>query len=208
MAIDFGSYGFDFTRDLCRAIELYTASAVKRDPNAYIYRGVQLRYAVERWLYINGINSDALFRQYLFIRELCPPSVELPSLNPVESDIAFFMCTHHATDDQPPQRVGRWLLNSARLVYGWMRRRRPRARVKPTPGRGFNILIHVVNIKFANYLAPITGELEPASYAYLVTSDIGLGEQLGQMGYPVIGVRPEGSLLQLLFCSYALSKFH
>jgi hypothetical protein len=207
MAIDFGSHGFDYTRDLCRAIERYTASAVRRDSHAYVYRGMQLRYAVERRLYIQGINSEALFRHYLAHHEEGAPAAALPSLTPVESDIAFFLCTQRATDDHPPRRVGRWLLETARRVYGWLRRRRPRARLVPTPVQGRDILIHVVNAKFANYLAPVTGVLEPGSYAYLATSDVGLGEQLAQRGHPVISVPTESSLHQHVFCSYALSEF-
>jgi hypothetical protein len=206
MAIDFGSHGLDYTRELCRAIERYTASAVRRDSHAYVYRGMQLRYAVERMLYIQGINSDALFRHYL-ARVSVAPAAALPGLNAVESDIAFFLCNQRAADDHPPRRIGRWLLETARRAYGWLRRRRPRARLAQIPVQRRDILIHVVNARFADYLAPVTRELEPGSYAYLVTSDVGLCEQLTQRGLPVVDVPTEGSLLQSVFCSYALSDF-
>lgn len=206
MAIDFGSNGLDFTRELCSAIERYTASAVRRDSQAYVYRGMQLRYAVERRLYIQGINSEALFRHYL-ARVSIAPATALPALNPVESDIAFFLCNQREADDHPPRRMGQWLLETARRAYGWLRRRRPRVRLAQMSVQRHDILIHVVNAKFANYLAPVTRELGPGSYAYLATSDVGLGEQLAQRGLPVVGVPTTGSLHQHVFCSYALSDF-
>lgn len=206
MAIDFGSRGLDYTRELCRSIERYTASAVRRDSQAYVYRGMQLRYAVERRLYIQGINSEALFRHYL-ARVSVAPTVALPALNPVESDIAFFLCNQRAADDHPPRRMGRWLLETARRAYGWLRRRRLRALLAQMPVQRRDILIHVGNAKFVNYLAPVTHELDPNSYAYLLTSDAGLAEQLAQRGLPVASVPTEGSLHQHVFCSYALSGF-
>jgi hypothetical protein len=207
MTIDFDSHGLDYTRDLCRAIERLTASAVRRDPYAYVYRGMQLRYAVERRLYIQGINSEALFLHYLAHQEEGAPAAALPSLTPVESDIAFFLCAQRATDDHPPRHRRRWLLEVAKRVYYILDRRRPRARLVPTSVQGCDILIHVVNVKFANYLVPVTGELEPGSYSYLVTGDVGLGEQLAQRGYPVVSVSTQSSLYQHVFRSHALLEF-
>lgn len=206
MAIDFGRHGLEYTRELCSAIERYTASAVRRDSHAYVYRGMQLRYAVERRLYIQGINSEALFRHYL-ARVSIAPAAALPALNPVESDIAFFLCNQRSADDHPTLRKGRWLLGMARRAYGWLHRRRPRARLAQMPVQGRDILIHVVNAKFANYLAPVTRELGSDSYAYLTTTDGGLAEELSQRGLPVVGLPTEGSLHQHVFCSYALFDF-
>lgn len=208
MAIDFGSQGFDYTRDLCRAIERLTASAVRRDSHAYVYRGMQLRYAVERMLYIKGINSEALFQHYLAHRVGDGGVVTKLPLTSVESDVAFFLCTQRSTDDHPPRRVGRWLMETAKSVYSWVRRRgRLRARAARTAVHRRDILIHVVNAKFANYLEPVTRELDPGSYAYLSTGDAGLAEQLVQQGYPVVSLPTKGSLHQHVFCSYALSEF-
>lgn len=206
MAIDFGSHGLNYTHELCLAIERYTASAVRRDSHAYVYRGLMLRFAVERKLYIQGINSEALFRHYL-ARVSVAPAAALPALSRVESDIAFFLCNNRAADDHPPRRMAQWLLETARRAYCWMRSRRQQVRMGKTPEQGHDILIHVVNAKFANYLAPVTRELEAGSYAYLATSDVELGEQLTQRGFPVVFAPSEGHLHQHIFCSYALSGF-
>jgi glycosyltransferase involved in cell wall biosynthesis len=206
MPIDFGIHGLDYTRELCRAIERYTASSVSRDSRAYVYRSMQLRYAVERRLYIQCINSEALFHHYL-ARENFVSAWALPALNPVESDIAFFLCNQRALDEHPPLRIGRWLLRKARCVYGWLRRWRLRAPLARIPVQRREILIHVVNAKFANYLAPLTLELDLGSFAYLATRDSGLGELLAQRGFPVLGVPTDACLRHHVFCSYALSDF-
>ena len=73
MSLDFGSHGLDFTDKLCHAIERYTASEVRLNPSAYVYRGMHLRYAVERLLYIQCINSNALFQYYLVVLHLNIP---------------------------------------------------------------------------------------------------------------------------------------
>jgi hypothetical protein len=206
MAIDFGSYGLDYTCDLCAAIERYTTSAVRRDPRAYLYRGISLRYAVERWLYIQCVNSEALFRHYL-ARVSAEPSSALPSLNSVESDIAFFLCNERAPDDHLPHQIGHLLLQAARRCYGWLRRWRPWSHVARRSAQQHDILIHVVNAKFADYLAPLMNELEPGSYAFVAKSDMELSKKLRRKGLPVVSVPGESSLHHHVFCSYALSDF-
>ena len=68
-------------------------------------------------------------------------------------------------------------------------------------------LIHVINVKFASYLEPVTNEMNAGSFAYLVTSDVGLREQLSQRGLPVVEFPNEGARGHHVFCSYALSDF-
>jgi SAM-dependent methyltransferase len=206
MAIDFGNHGFDYTRELCSAIERYTASAVKLDPYAYVYRGMLLRYAVERWLYIQCINSEAIYRHYL-ARVNGSPLTGLPALNPVESDIVFFLCGQRAIDDHPTRRMGRWLMRMGVRTYNRLRYWRSRIRPVRRPVENCDILIHIVHSKFANYLAPITRELLPGSYAYLITRDVALGEHLERKGFPVVYGMADGLSGQPVYCSYALSEY-
>ena len=72
-----------------------------------------------------------------------------------------------------------------------------------------DILIHVRNFKFANYLAPVIRELHPNSYAFLVTNDAALADWFDLGGSPVVGVLSTNSLSlsHHLFCSYALRGF-
>lgn len=206
MAIDFGSHGLNYTREICSAIEHYTASAVKRDSKAYNYRGMELRYAVERSLYIQCINSEALFYCYLARIGVQSALVNSP-LNSIEKDIAFFLCNQRAVNDFPPRRIWQWLLGTARRASDSLRRWRPWMLLAQIPVAKYDILIHVINKKFAHYLTPVTSELEPGAYAFLTTSDVELRKQLTQSGFPVVGVPTLGSFSKYIFCSYALSDF-
>ena len=208
MGIDFGQHGLVFTRELCSAIECYTASEVTLNSRAYVYRGMDLRYAVERWLYIQGINSESLFLHYL-AKISSDSAALLPTLNPLESDIAFFLCNQRSHSDHPPRRIGRRLYQILRSVYCSLRCWRPFIHFPQIPGHSRDILIHVHNSKFVDYLAPVARELHPDSYSYLVTNDVGLAEQLELRGLPVVGVLSAGNLSfrHHLFCSYALGRF-
>ncbi len=200
-------FGFEFTRDICRAIGLYTASAEKEYSRAYFYRGMHLRYAVERWLYIHCINSDPLYRYYTSLRTGGAEDVRLSGLSPIESDIAFFLKAHSSTE-KAPKRSRRVLVKAfARRVYGWLRRC-GRSAAAPKIFRGSaDILIQVVNAKFANYMAPVTRLLDADSYAYLVTADSALRVQLESFGQPVVDAISDEASLQHVFCSPYLADY-
>ncbi len=51
---------FEFVQSLCDGIEGFTARRVRSDRDAFIYRGADLRYAVERAMYIRLVNDAAL----------------------------------------------------------------------------------------------------------------------------------------------------
>ncbi len=204
----FDELGLSFTRDLCNAIEHYTAREVRINPEAYVYRGMQLRYAVERLLYIQCINSESVFDYYRVHRGELIEAQKLSHSNSIESDIITLLC---AQDGKKPRSVSpmiRWLLGMPRRTYGWIKRRYwsrrwPKCVLDALP----EILIHVTNVKFARYLAPITDNLNPDSFSYLIASDILLGQRLLAAGHSVVSVPARGSLHQHLFCSYALSIF-
>ncbi len=208
MAIDFGSHGFDYTRGLCGAIERYTADAVQRRPDAFLYRGMQLRYAVERRLYIQCINSEALFQSYLALSGHGAPSLQFPALSALESDIAAFLPGLNAPAVRPGRRIGRRLHLVARQVYGWLRSRlRGRRAEGRQSGPDHDILIHVVNAKFATYLSPVTQKLGEGEFAYLAACDHELGLRMKQSGHPVVNWSAGGASLGSVFSSLALSEF-
>ena len=208
MTLDFGSYGLDYTDKLCAAIERYTASEVRLNSEAYVYRGMQLRYAVERLLYIRCINSKPLFQHYL-ASATSARTERMPSLNPVESDSAFFMCHQRSHTDYPPRRITHWLLRTLLHIYVLLRRQFLSPVSKTTFPCRYNILINIHNIKFAQYLDPIARELDPGSYSYLVSSDESLTDKLLNRGSPVIGYSAEShlSFRNIIFPSYALHHF-
>jgi len=202
--IDFSSHGLDYTRELCCAIESYTASMVRRNPNTYNYRGMQLRYAVERDIYILCINSEALFSHYLAHRSKGRP-VPLP-LNPLESDIAFHLLSQGTTFYHPPKRMIKNLLKMIRLFYNWLCQQfQPPFEQSPT--QRLDVLIHVVNNKFVDYLDPITRELDIDSYAYLTTNNSELFKKLKQTSCPVVRTLTNNFSLKYV-CSYSFLEFY
>ena len=56
--------GYQYTLDICEAISLYTSKICTIDKHAFKYRGSDLRYAIERCLYIKCINSKKLFTKF------------------------------------------------------------------------------------------------------------------------------------------------
>jgi hypothetical protein len=87
MPIDFGKLGYAYTRDLCTVIERYTSRETKLNRNAFYYRGMNLKYAVERHLYFQCINSAPLFSFYANLQNgATDPKAE--PLKKLEADIA------------------------------------------------------------------------------------------------------------------------
>lgn len=205
VSIDFGYHGFDYTRDLCSAIERYTADAVQRRPDAYTYRGMQLRYAVERRLYIQCINSVALFQCYLTLSGRLAPTSPRPALSALESDIAAFFPGLYIPETHPMRTIGRRLYLGARHIYRWFRSGRSDSDRKTGPGP--DILIHVGNAKFANYLAPVTRKLGGGKFAYLASCDRELGLRLQQLGQPVVSWFGDAAVQWSFLSSQALSEF-
>jgi hypothetical protein len=207
MTIDFGSDGFDYTRTLCSAIEAYTEKAT-RHRDVFRYRGMQLRYAIERQLYIQGINSSSLFEAYLEAKGKTPPTLQEQSRRTaLESDLAFFF---GSSNDVSKAKVSKRPSNTylmAQRAYGWFR---SLFRRKPTPlgtQRCSKILIHIGNAKFATYLGPITGKLGKKSYSYLTCENPELAISLEKAGHPVVKCSGAAISLHSVFSSSALSPF-
>jgi hypothetical protein len=210
MAIDFESHGFDFTCDLCSAIESYTADEVKYRREAFTYRGMNLRFAVERQLYIHCINSPALFRYYL----ACKKGNSLTSsdfgLSELDTAVAAFLTKAGKKRESLTVIIRTTINQIARRAYTWLRGRLRRFRETPrahVPRQSNQILIHIVNVKFARYLSPVTDQLGSDAYAYLVACDEGLRDELERMGRPVLAWPDWGCSLRSVFLPRSLTKF-
>lgn len=202
MTIDFGQQGFNYTRDLCAAIERYTQEAVQRSADAFHYRGLDLRPAVERRLYILCINSPALFQCYAAGTSR---GVDIQQLSAPEMTIAQCLLQTDSTSGFPgwPQ-----LRPIAQRIYGFVRAKLSRQlKLPPLAGPGPDILIHVANPKFTTYLSGVTELLGKARYAYLSTADAGLHEQIREAGHAALHWPDNGANLHSIFVSAALSHF-
>lgn len=206
MGFDTTTHGYAFTRELCHAIELYSAAEVSKNPAAFNYRGLNLRYAVERQLYISCINSAALFEFYRRgLPDVGAYSEAALALSPMDRCIARFMPGGPARLGKAPRQRG-----LAYLLLRWLRawaidlilrlassHQRPRV----------DILFHVVHPKFARYLAPLAARLAQGSHAYLVSGDADLATAIAALGEPTV-VRPRSvGPLRAQFSSGPLREF-
>lgn len=206
MPINFGRHGLEYTHDLCAAIEQYTATKVENKPHAYVYRGMQLRYAVERWLYIQCINSEALFSLYMRYRKGIYNFQEPRDLKGFELDIAFFLVGTKISFMQVIVRRARWLLKLLQKNYNCLGVNNKSFQDAESEPEKSGILIHVINAKFAKYLEPVIANLAPGSYSFLNANDPKLGELLSKSGYPVKSYAGESYAKQQTF-NYDLSEF-
>lgn len=205
MAFDTGRHGYTFTRDLCHAIEQYTAQAVARDSHAFEHRGLNLRFAVERQLYIDGINSAPLFAWYVATQE----GGTAPE--PQEGMAAqLAACFPGRTENSPapqarPAHSRPYL--ALRWLYGRLRRIRHVHPAAPRGHRSAPVLFHVVHPKFARYLAPVTRRMPKGSYAYLVATDPALAKPLEASGEPVVAWPPSETSLRAALAPDTLQPF-
>lgn len=205
MTIDFGQCGFDYTRDLCTAIERYTQVVTNRSATAFFYRGLNLRYAVERRLYIHCINSSALFQNYL--AQTGHTTSKAEELSPLEAEVAhcFFNVSQISNVEvrklAPPY-------SGMRHIYRFFRRKlayRPRPEI-PT-GANTSVLIHIANAKFATYLTAITDVLGKSRYVYLTTDNGSTHEQLTRLGHPSLHWCSTGMSIHGLLIPSGLTDF-
>lgn len=206
MPIDFGHHGLNYTHDLCKAIEQYTAREVEKNPEAFKYRDIQLRYAVERWLYIQCINSEALFQHYLTHQFGIFTHSKLSAMNDFESDVALFLPNTKLPKKQLAKRRVLWLLKITKRTISWLIYRLKKRKEAKSISLQSEVLFHIVNVKFARYLEPITGLLAHETYAFLNTNDVQLGKKLSKSGYSVINYFSENTDTKPYF-SLALSEF-
>ncbi|HVZ22872.1 MAG TPA: hypothetical protein VG871_17485 [Vicinamibacterales bacterium] len=156
---------FAFVEAVCDAIERFTAVAVKNDRSAFWYRGANLRYAVERALYVRLVNDDRLCVSF------CEGSNALLQL-----------------DDESFSRH-RWFERAVvrhRLRAEYLRLKRSRgSSAVIDAGDHRSVIAHVIHEKFVRYLRPVMDKL-PATHAYLAVLDESFPVKLEQEGVPYI----------------------
>lgn len=164
------SVGFEFTRDLCGAIESYTGSVLRKNPKAYEYRGMCLQHAVERSLYVRCVNSEALMGCYLFYRKGIGVRGDNYQISGIESDILFFLCGVRGFDRSISVSLIQGLFGVVGRALRWFRRSCSGVLISRNSLRHHDVIINVINGKFVKYLNPVTEQLSSTSYAYLKTS--------------------------------------
>lgn len=209
MSIDFDKFGYAYTCDLCAAIESYTANKVTKNTNIFLYRGMNLQYAIERQLYIRCINSVSLFKFYVSLQHDAK-EVKVMPLEAIEVDIAReFPCARDMelvarfeSRSLPGYYLLKWLYKYLRAHFLNNRRLSNEIGLIQPP-----VLFHVVHSKFATYLKAIVNYLAPDQYAYLATMDSSLVTALESQGEPYVleGRRP--GTLHSVFLNRTLQRY-
>ena len=164
-------FSFEYIQQLCQAIEDLTQSRELKQPNAFSYRGANLKYAFERALYFLAFNNERLRLFFSQWRQDQLPEV-IDFNTEIERDLAFYLCQSSIE----PKRLRVKFKNIIRL-YKLQKNRLYRLWLKLKTGKFFqNQDVAVISIdhpKFTRFLEPITDNLT-ISCLYLLQPKLGL----------------------------------
>jgi hypothetical protein len=150
--------GYGYVLALTRAIESWSLSVVHAEPDAFVYRGADLRYAAERSLFFELVHSTALRARFA----THPDSLEIKV---------------------PPISLLRRMRYEAGNLSRLLRRPFVTARLREKPA----FLFLAIHPKFVTFLNPIAEELG-AKVAYLTVEDAVTESYLEKVGLPAVSV--------------------
>ncbi len=199
-----GDFGYQYTLDICEAISLYTSTIFKIDNQAFIYRASDLRYAIERCLYIQCINSKKLYSKYLFKKQKLIKS-NFICLKNYEKDI-YNLIFHK--NDYRINTFFKWfysLIKKTIHFYRFIKLFKERARV--SSAGNYKVVFNFSNKKFLNYVRPILNYLEESSFVFQVGSDEQLSKVIQNEGFKVLEINNKYKYLNHFFVSKFLADF-
>jgi hypothetical protein len=184
-------HGWDFVTALTQAIEAWSDGTRRTQPDAFHYRGADLRHAVERAVFFRAINDTDMRRYFDALADRKP--IPLASSDPWCAVVASYL-----TPDGEAPRQG---TNSV-PVLGWQRRLRSFAGNLSRLGRPsyatqrlngpVEVLLLAIHPKFVSFMAPVADAIG-AGAAYLSSSDPGVEEYLAREKLPSVALRPDYS---------------
>ena len=187
---------YEYILALCSAIEQYTALAIRRNPLAFTYRGADLRFALERYLYFSHVENHRLLALFQESRS-GKPVISGSFHDPCEASLAQIICprviarTSRMRDFVNMFMVcGRRARRALRTWLRWVEMFLPRLAKQSVSSPP--VLVFIAQEKFARYLAPILDRLKERC-AVLLLSDRYLCEKLRAQGVPTLSV-PKGLL--------------
>ena len=202
----------DFTHEVIRAIESYTKRKKSASSNVFIYQGLNLQYAIERHLYIHCVNSPALLAFYSQVNS--GEASKYPIyLSPIEADIALefngmtnLIIPTNATVNHSINEYFfmRWI--KGHLKAFWQRLKFQNNLHNST--FKVDVLIGITQFKFVQYLNPITHQLSPLSYSYLLAGDSKAHHSMVASGEPYVGCTSKGLSFQALWVNKTLQNFY
>ncbi|MBO8219526.1 hypothetical protein [Prochlorococcus marinus] len=185
--IDFKGNGFQYSVDICNSIENYTQSILNKDKNAFNYRDINMRYSIERCIYIKCINSKSLFLNYekYYLRK--NSKTNLPNLSPIEKDILYFILNKNISNQYLKKNIKRVVLKkSIQFWRNTIQNLRKILLKRKIKNKRSKIIISINHIKFLSILKPILSALPKDSFIIEAGNDEIFWEQIKKRNYKVI----------------------
>lgn len=206
--IDFNGSGFKYSVDICNAIENYTESILNKDEKGLNYRGINMRYSIERCIYIKCINSKSLFLNYEKYCLRQNSKINLPNLSPIEKDILYFLINKKISNQYLKKNIKRVFLKKSIQFL-----RNIKENIKTTFFNGKinnkknKIIISINHIKFLNILKPILSSLPKDSFIIEAGNDENFWKQIKKRKYKVIDFKSHYSNYNHLISSNYMIEF-
>ena len=205
--IDFQGNGFKYSVDICNAIENYTQSILNKDEKGFNYRGINMRYSIERCIYIKCINSRSLFLNY---KKYClrqNSKINLPNLSPIEKDILYFLINKKISSQYSNKNTKRVffkkliqflrnIIKNIKTIF--------KGKIKNKQSK---IIISINHIKFLNILKPILSSLPKDSFIIEAGNDEIIWKQIKKRNYKVINFKSYYSNYNHLISSNHMIEF-
>jgi hypothetical protein len=180
--------GWAFLAAITRAIEAWSDDVVRREPDAFVYRGADLRYAVERALFFKFANDAGLQHHFDCMASQEPPPPR-PS-DPWCGVIADYLSPDPAAIPEPSFRVPplNWKKKIRRGLGNLARIGRKPYRAARLPNN-VDVLFLTVHPKFTAFLRPVAEALGPVT-AFLTLQVPLVESDLAEKSLPCIALRP------------------
>lgn len=183
---------YDFLMALNQAILRFTAEAVAADPRAFLYRGAELRHAVERQLYY-AFGSDpalrAVYRTSILHKD-----------EPIAALTRAMTAALAAAVPVPSVRVSRLRRAASRL------RRRLNALRETAPVAAVDVLFMVRHDRFVGFFLPLLPHLGLEA-GFLTCMNAGLAESIRDRGWAAGNADAPGGYLAELPAGLAGMEF-
>jgi len=179
----------DYVAALSDAIAAWSALLADADPSSFLYRGVDLRCAVERVMYFALVNDSAAYATFAAQAAGIAPATAPPNQSIYRFVAPCLVGRRSGAEDSSgdfPRKLG-WLPRLNRQVKRFAGRQHPDFDLERVDGRP-NVLFLAIQPKFVRFLLPIMLALDDDA-AFLTVGDLATEKYLKKMELPTLSVR-------------------
>lgn len=204
MPIKKDDYGYQFTIDICEAISLYTNKACKVDSKGFIYRGSDLKYAVERCLFIQCVNSKKLYQKYV-LKKLSNKKAKFIILSKYEKDI--YNLIFHKDNFKFNILFKKFYSITKKIIHLYRIYKLSFRKKNSFFKENKKIVFNISNIKFLNYAMPLIKYLEKDSFCFQLGSDVDLAKLIENRGFRALEIPNYYNFINHITVSKFLADF-